>query len=137
MPIQVLIADDHRLLRESLRRAMADEGLEVVGIATNGVEAVELAGALRPDVVLMDITMPEMDGLEAAARIGKDLPGLPVLMLTMHADAEFVRHAVNAGAAGYLVKDASSRTIADAVRRVAAGEQVFGPTVAPAADDVR
>lgn len=122
MSIRVLLADDHRILREGLRRALADQGVDVVGEAADGDEAVELAGELHPDVVLMDVTMPVLDGVEATRRIRQRLPDVRVVMLTMHADDATMARAIRVGADGYLVKDCSIEEIADTLRLVTAGE---------------
>ncbi len=116
-PTRLLLADDHRMLREGLRRSMEDEGFDVVGEAADGEEAVLLAGRLLPDVVLMDVTMPEVDGVEATRRIRSQWPQVRVVMLTMHADEEVVADAIRAGADGYVVKDCSTDDIVEAVRR--------------------
>ncbi len=115
--IRLLLADDHRMLREGLRRSMEDEGFDVVGEAGNGEEAVVLAGQLGPDVVLMDVTMPEIDGVEATRQIRSRWPHVRVVMLTMHADREVIADAIRAGAGGYLVKDCSTDEIAETVRQ--------------------
>jgi two-component system, NarL family, response regulator DegU len=130
MGIRLLIADDHRMLREGLRRSMVDEGFEVVGEASNGKEAVELAEELRPDVVLMDVSMPELDGVEAVSRLSQIAPEVRVVMLTMHSDAEVVTAAIRAGAGGYLVKDCSTDEIAAAVRMAADGDTALSPQLA-------
>lgn len=132
MPIRLLLCDDHRLLRDGLRRAMVDAGFDIVGVASDGTEAVALVPEVMPDVVLMDVTMPDMDGIEATTHITRDHPSVRVVLLTMHSDAGFVRSAVAAGASGFLVKDVSSTGIADAIRKVAAGEKVFAPQLAGA-----
>ncbi len=119
--IRIMLADDHRMLREGLRRSMADEGFDVVGEAADGEEAVRVATETRPDVILMDVTMPDVDGVEATRRIHEILPDSRVVMLTMHADREVVAAALRAGAVGYLVKDCSTEEICEAVR-VAAGD---------------
>ncbi len=103
--------DDHRLLRESLERALTDEGFDVVGQAANGADAVRLAAELAPDVVLLDVTMPVMDGVDAAAAIHEARHETRIVMLTMHADASVVSDALRAGACGYLTKDSSTDEI--------------------------
>jgi DNA-binding NarL/FixJ family response regulator len=128
--VRVLLADDHRILREGLRRSLEAQGLEVVGEAADGEEAVELAEQLRPDVVLMDLSMPVLDGVEATRRIRERLPEIRVVVLTMHADEATMARAVRVGADGYLVKDCSSDEIADTLRLVAAGETAVSAELA-------
>jgi two-component system, NarL family, response regulator DegU len=136
--IRLLLADDHRMLREGLRRSMTDEGFDVVGEATNGEEAVAMAAELAPDVVLMDVTMPEMDGVEATREISANGTPTRVVMLTMHADKEVLAEAIRAGASGYLVKDCSTDEVADAVRMAADGQTVLSPQLAATMlDEVR
>ena len=138
MAIRLLLADDHRMLREGLRRAMGDEGFDVVGEAENGEEAVRLAEELRPDVVLMDVTMPEMGGVDATRAIRQAGGPTRVIMLTMHADKEVLADAIRAGASGYLVKDCSTDEVADAVRIAAKGEMALSPALAATMlDEVR
>ena len=134
----MMLADDHRMLREGLRRSMADQGFDVVGEARDGEEAVRLADDLEPDVILMDVTMPEMDGVEATRQIKKERPEVRVVMLTMHADQEVLASAIRAGASGYLVKDCSTEEIASAVRMAASGETALSPQLAASMlDEVR
>jgi two-component system response regulator DegU len=128
--IRLLLADDHRMLREGLRRSMTEEGFDVVGEASDGLEAVKMAEELDPDVILMDVTMPEMDGVEAARRVHDAQPDVRVVMLTMHADADVVADAIRAGASGYLVKDCSTEEIAGAVRMAASGDTALSPQLA-------
>ncbi len=130
MSVRVVLADDHRILREGLRRSLEAQGLDVVGEAADGEEAIELAEALHPDVVLMDVTMPVLDGVEATRRIRHRLPAVRVVVLTMHADEATMARAIRVGADGYLVKDCSSDEIADTVRLVAAGETPVSRQVA-------
>ncbi|MCB0977415.1 MAG: response regulator transcription factor [Acidimicrobiales bacterium] len=116
MTIRLLLADDHRMLREGLRRSLTDEGFDVIGEASDGAEAVEMAAALLPDVVLMDVTMPDVDGVEATRRLKSSHPDIPVVMLTMHADETVIADAMRAGAVGYLVKDCSTDEIAETLK---------------------
>jgi DNA-binding NarL/FixJ family response regulator len=136
--IRLLLADDHRMLREGLRRSMVDEGFDVVGEADNGEEAVRLVAELKPDVVLMDVSMPEMDGVEATRIIRSTDTHTRVIMLTMHADAEVLGDAIRAGASGYLVKDCSTDEVAEAVRLAAKGDTALSPQLAATMlDEVR
>ncbi len=130
MTIRLMLADDHRMLREGLGRSMREQGFDVVGEASDGAEAVLMAQRLRPDVILMDVTMPEMDGVEACRQVRADLPATQVVMLTMHADQEVLASAIRAGASGYLVKDCSTEEIASAVRMAASGETALSPQLA-------
>jgi len=130
MTIRLMLADDHRMLREGLGRSMREQGFDVVGEASDGAEAVSMAQRLRPDVILMDVTMPEMDGVEACRQVRADLPATQVVMLTMHADQEVLASAIRAGASGYLVKDCSTEEIASAVRMAASGETALSPQLA-------
>ncbi|MGQ0833040.1 MAG: response regulator [Microthrixaceae bacterium] len=138
MTIRLLLADDHRMLREGLRRSMVDEGFDVVGEADNGEEAVRLVAELRPDVVLMDVSMPEMDGVEATRQIRASDVQTRVIMLTMHADSDVLTDALKAGASGYLVKDCSTEEVAEAVRLTAKGDTALSPQLAATMlDEVR
>ncbi len=130
MTIRILLADDHRMLREGLRRSLTEEGFDVVGEAENGEQAVERAASLRPDVVLMDVSMPEMDGVEATRRIVSAGGACRVVMLTMHADREVLADAIRAGACGYLVKDCSTDEVAAAVTAAHSGETALSPQLA-------
>jgi DNA-binding NarL/FixJ family response regulator len=130
MSITVLIADDQDLVREGLRMLLqAEPGITVVGEAGTGGEAIAAARKLDPDVVLMDIRMPGMDGIEAAAHLARPGSRAKILMLTTHDLDEYVYRAMRAGASGFLLKDASRDQLATAVRTVAAGEALLAPSV--------
>jgi DNA-binding NarL/FixJ family response regulator len=129
--IRVLVADDHDAFRSGLRALLATApGISVVGEARDGLDAVALAAREQPDVVLMDVNMPGLDGLEATRRIVDGSPHVAVLVLTMHDDDDTVFDAVRAGARGYILKGARRTELLRAVRAVASGEAIFGPTVA-------
>jgi DNA-binding NarL/FixJ family response regulator len=129
--VRVLIADDHPLFREGMRGRLDRVGdVAVVGEAASGDEAVELARKLAPDVVLMDIKMPGLNGIEATREIMRASPQVGVLMLTMFEDDDSVFAAMRAGAKGYLLKDSGGEGVVHAIRAVASGEAVFGPGVA-------
>jgi len=128
--ITVLLVDDHSLVRRGFRRMLEDEpDMEVVGEAGDGEESIKLARQLRPQVVVMDCALPGMNGLQATRQIIEDLPNTAVLMLSMHSESTWVRQAIEAGAKGYVLKDALDLELGAAVRRVAAGESVFDPKV--------
>lgn len=127
----VLIADDHPLVLSGLRALLETlDGIEVVGEAVDGREAVRVAMSLRPDVAVMDLQMPELDGVEATRQIAERLPGTAVLVLTMHDDDVSVFAAIRAGARGYLLKGAGQEDVARAIAAVSRGEAIFGPAVA-------
>ena len=129
-PIRVLLADDHDLFRAGLRVLLQDlGGFEVVAEAGDGREALRLVGEHRPDVVLMDLMMPGLNGLEATARVAREFPGVRVLVLSMNAAEEFVLPAVRAGASGYVLKNARPAELEQAIRAVARGETYLTPAV--------
>ncbi|MGH9189025.1 MAG: response regulator [Acidimicrobiales bacterium] len=128
--VRLLLADDHRMLRDGLRRSLEDHGIEVVGEADDGEQAVQMAVDLAPDVVLMDVTMPVLGGVEATRRLSRDAPAVRVVMLTMHDDSDVLAQALAAGAIGYLVKDCSISDVVTTVRRAASGETTLSPDVA-------
>ena len=127
--LRVLVADDHALVRSGIRGLLEGADLEVVGEASDGGEAVELALRLRPDVVVMDVRMPRVDGIEATRRLRSQPGAAQVLVLTTFDLDEYVYRALRAGAAGFLLKDAPSTTLVEAVRTVASGEALLGPSV--------
>jgi DNA-binding NarL/FixJ family response regulator len=130
-PIRLIIADDHPVVREGLRAVLDSEpAVEVVGEAADGSEVLGLVGSLEPDLVLMDLQMPELDGVAATRRIRRDHDGIEVLILTTYdTDADITR-AVAAGATGYMLKDASREELMQAIRLAARGESVLSPKVA-------
>lgn len=126
--ITVLLVDDHSLVRHGFRRMLDDEaGIRVVGEASDGFEAVESAIALRPDVIVMDFALPSMNGAVATRRILAAVPGAKVLMLSMHSEPDYVRTCLDAGARGYLLKNAMDLELVEAVRKIAAGHLVRDP----------
>jgi len=128
--IRVLLVDDHALVRRGFRRMLDDdETLEVVGEASNGAEAVELAEKLKPQVVVMDCQLPQMTGLAATRKILQELPDTAILMLSMHSEDTLVRQALEAGARGYVLKNALDLDLARAIKEVAAGNSVLDPQV--------
>jgi DNA-binding NarL/FixJ family response regulator len=132
MTIRVVIADDHTVVRTGIRELLSDEDdIAVVGEARNGQEAVDLASALRPDVVVMDIAMPELSGVEATRQIRAVAPGVRVLVLTSYEDDPYIYGLLDAGATGYILKTAESREIVRAVRATAAGQSAIDPLIAP------
>jgi DNA-binding NarL/FixJ family response regulator len=127
-PIRVLLVDDHDVVREGLQTFLSEESdFNIVGEASNGLEAVNLAVALKPDVVLMDLLMPGMDGVEATRRIRTTLPASQVLVLTSYADHQHVRDALQAGAIGYILKDVLKRDLVQAIRHAAQGRPTLHP----------
>lgn len=130
---RILLADDHSVVRHGFRRILdAQEDMEVVGEVSNGREAVEQCGALHPDVIIMDVTMPELNGIEATRRIAEIVPRARVLALSMHRDSVYVREILRAGARGYLLKDSGEADLVSAVRAVAQGEGYLSPAVSEA-----
>lgn len=130
MKIRILLADDHTILRDGIRSLIEDEpDMEVVGEAEDGITVVKLADSLRPDVILMDIAMPLLNGLEATRQIRKNNPHAKILILTMHENEEYIRQVLAAGAMGYILKDAAARELLGAIRAVNKGEVVLSPAI--------
>ncbi len=126
MPINVILADDHTIVRDGLRALLeANPDIKVVGDAASGSQAVERVKELQPDVVVMDISMPELSGIEATHRILEHSPGVKVIILSMLGTADNVFHALQAGVRGYLLKESAGREVMDAVKAVYAGEMYF------------
>lgn len=129
--ITVLLADDHVLVRQGTRELLErEEDLEVIGEAGDGVEAVELAAELHPDVVIMDIAMPKLSGIDATRRIKATQPDSAVLILSAYDDDQYIFALLEAGAAGYLLKDVPAQELVDAIRAVYVGESVLHPAIA-------
>src|SRR5581483_3164695 len=137
--IRILLADDHAVVRQGFKMILgAQSDMEIVGEAGNGREAVELADQLKPDVVVMDVAMPELNGIEATRRIAGSAPHTRVIALSMHKDSVYVREVLRAGARGYLLKDSGAGDLVSAVRAVAQGEGYLSPAVSTAVlDDYR
>jgi DNA-binding NarL/FixJ family response regulator len=130
-PIRVLVADDHMIVRTGIRHVLESEtDFEVVGEAASGSEAISLASELQPDVVVLDISLPDQSGLDVAARLRGSSSTTRVLILSMHNNAEYVLESVRAGAHGYLLKDTAATELRNAVRTVCRGESYFSPPVA-------
>ncbi len=128
---RLVLADDHHLLRRRFRSLLSGEpGLEVVGEVSTGLEAIEICQRLVPDLVLMDIRMPEMDGITATRQIKREQPGVSVLMVTMHENPDYLLEALDAGAAGYVLKDAPADRLINAVRRTLDGESPLNQELA-------
>ncbi|HHW96822.1 MAG: response regulator [Myxococcota bacterium] len=127
----IILVDNHRILSEGLRGLLSQEpDMQVIADAQDGREAIELVGRLRPDVVLMDVVMPELNGIEATRQIQKEYPSVRVLALSMHVDKRYVLGMLEAGAAGYLPKDSNFEEVVRAVRAVASGQVYLSPRIA-------
>ena len=126
--ISVLLVDDHALVRKGFRRMIEDDSeIRVVGEASSGIEAVQLSQQLKPQVIVMDMAMPEMDGVQAAREILKRMPKTAILILSMYSQENYVRNAFDAGALGYILKNANDIDLASAIKDVAAGKRVLDP----------
>ena len=129
--ITVLLAEDHEIVREGLQKLLlAEKDIEVVGVAATGRDAVTMAKKLRPDVIVMDIAMPLLNGLEATRQIRKAIPGTKVLILSAHSDDAYVEQAAAIGAVGFLLKQTSSHILSEAIRAVQKGKTFFSPSIA-------
>lgn len=131
MAVSLLLVDDHRMVRESLKRAYHERGFDVVADAGSGEEAIALAQEHKPNLIVTDIAMPGMDGIEACEQITKLVPQSRVIILTMHGDEESLARAIRAGASGFLLKDCSIDELMTATRLAAAGETVIAPQLKP------
>jgi two-component system response regulator NreC len=129
MSVKVLVADDHQILREGLVTLLAKAGMTVVGEAADGRTVVRLARELKPHVVIMDIAMPELNGIEATRQIVADVPGIKIIALSMHADKHFVRGMLQAGASGYLLKHCASLELVQAIRAVRNHQMYLSPGI--------
>src|SRR5947207_3813360 len=137
--IRILLADDHAVVRQGFKMILsAQPDMEIVGEAGNGRQAVEQAEQLRPDIVVMDVAMPELNGIEATRRLADSVPHARVVALSMHKDSVYVREILRAGARGYLLKDSGAGDLVSAIRAVASGESYLAPAVSNAVlDDYR
>jgi DNA-binding NarL/FixJ family response regulator len=137
--IRILLADDHAVVRQGFKMILsAQPDMEIVGEAGNGREALELAQQLKPDVVVMDVAMPELNGIEATRRLVGSVPHARVIALSMHKDSVYVREVLRAGARGYLLKESGAGDLVAAIRAVAQGESYLSPAVSNAVlDDYR
>jgi len=134
--LRILLADDHTIVRQGLKLILsAHADMEVVGEAANGRDAVDLADKLRPDIVLMDVQMPELNGIEATRKMVAANPRIRILVLSMHKESVYVREILKAGARGYILKDAIDTELLNAVRSVASGDGYISPAVASALND--
>jgi DNA-binding NarL/FixJ family response regulator len=128
--LRILLAEDHKVMREGLRMVIdRDANMEVVGEADNGLAAIRLAQQLRPDVIVMDVSMPELNGLKATAQLKTLMPEVKVLILTRHTDSSYVQEVLQAGASGYVLKQSASEELVRAIRRVAAGQSYLDAAV--------
>src|SRR6476659_8474040 len=131
--IRILLADDHAVVRQGFKMILgAQADMEIVGEAANGREAVELADTLKPDIVVMDVAMPELNGIEATRRLFTNNPHIRVIALSMHKDSVYVREILRAGARGYLLKDSIEQDLVAAVRALAKGDAYLSPAVSEA-----
>lgn len=127
---RILLADDHKLLIDGLRSVLDQQrDMEVVGVAKDGIEAAELAAKLKPEVILLDVSMPRMNGIDAARNILRDLPDIRIIMISMHADRKFIQESLRVGARGYILKESAAQEVIQAVGAVCKGELFFSRSV--------
>lgn len=130
MKLSVILADDHQVIREGLRNLIADQSdMEVIAEASNGREAIDLCDEMQPDVVVMDVAMPDLNGIEATRQIISECPNTKVLALSMHSDKHYAAGMLGAGASGYVLKDCAFDELADAIRRIASGSSYLSPEI--------
>jgi two-component system, NarL family, response regulator NreC len=129
MKIKVLLADDHKIFRDGLRTLIEKEGMEVVGEAENGRKAIKLAEKLMPSMIIMDVSMPDMNGIEATRKIIAAMPAVKIIALSMHSDRRFVLGMLEAGASGYLLKDCAFGELANAIQQVSTGNTYLSPKI--------
>lgn len=128
--IKILIADDHKLLIDGLSHVLAKKkNIEISGIASDGVESVEQAALLKPDIILMDISMPRLNGIDACRKILRDHPNTKIIMLSMHADRRYIQESIRVGAKGYILKESASSEVISAIDAVHKGEMFFGEKI--------
>lgn len=132
MPLRIVLADDHEVVREGLSVLLRKHGFEIVGEASNGLEAIRLVGQLRPAVAVIDISMPTLDGIEACREIAQVSPETRTIILTMYREDHYVLEALRAGAAGYMLKSRAGKDLVEAIQEVAAGSTYLGPDVSQA-----
>jgi len=130
MKLTVILADDHQVIREGLRNLIDDQSdMEVVAEASNGRDAIDLCDEMKPDVVVMDVAMPDLNGIEATRQIITECPNTKVLALSMHSDKHYAAGMLGAGASGYVLKDCAFDELADAIRRIAGGSSYLSPEI--------
>ena len=132
MPLRIVLADDHEVVREGLSVLLKKHGFEIVGEASNGLEAVRLTGQLKPAIAILDISMPTMGGIDACREIAQVSPETRTIILTMYRDDHYVLEALRAGAAGYMLKSRAGKDLVEAIQEVAAGATYLGPDVSQA-----
>lgn len=130
MNIRVLIADDHQIFRDGLITLLeSEDDIEIIGTAKNGIEAIKIAKKLKPDILIMDITMPEMDGIEATLRLKMAMPGIKILALSMHSDSQYVRKMLKAGIDAYLIKSCTSKKLIDVIHSVHNNKKILSDEI--------